>query len=428
MRLGSAIGSTMKKGASVIVSRDPSRTARMMKRALVAGLSSAGVSVCDLQGQPLPLLSYMTCRNGYAYAVHTQTSEDNFEMVDIKVFDCDGLALSRGDERKIETLLAREDPRRTSSREVGSISYYPRAVEVYTDDCLAHINVEVTKANRMRLVVDCGHGFTGSILPPLLAKMGAEVTSLNAIEQETKMPKTRRESERAREDLALIVKTIGANMGILIDPQGARMWVADDSGRVLTDMELAYMMALFGVRSKSSRGVTAPSYIPTVLTEALTSNGATVYRAKSHARELSDLASTSKSGIASDLAGGFVFPELHNGMDAIFAAAKLVEWVSTDSAPLSQLVQLVPEHHLLRDTMPCPWELKGQAMRELLGKLDQPGVDTFDGYRKAAGDGWYMVLPDAKHPSFTIYAEGPTRLDAEKILKEARRELAAQID
>lgn len=428
VRLGSAIGSAMKKGASVIVSRDPSRTARMMKRALVAGLSSAGVSVCDLQGQPLPLLSYMTCRNGYAYAVHTQTSEDNFEMVDIKVFDCEGLALSRNDERRIETLLAREDPRRTSAREVGSISYYPRAVEIYTDDCLSNINVEATKANRIRLVVDCGHGFTGSMLPALLAKMGAEVTSLNAIEQETKMPKTRRESERAREDLALIVKTIGANMGILIDPQGARMWVADDSGRVLTDIELAYMMALFSVRAKSSRGVTAPSYIPTVLIDALTSNGATVYRAKSHARELSDLARTSKSGIASDLAGGFVFPELHNGMDAIFAAAKLVEWVSADSAPLSQLVQLVPEHHLLSGTMPCPWELKGQAMRELLGRLDQPGVDTFDGYRKRAGDGWYMVLPDARHPSFTIYAEGPTRLDAERILKEARRELAAQID
>ena len=39
-----------------------------------------------------------------------------------------------------------------------------------------------------------------------------------------------------------------------------------------------------------------------------------------------------------------------------------------------------------------------------------------------------MVLPDARHPSFTIYAEGPTRPGAEKILEEARRELAAQID
>ena len=37
------------------------------------------------------------------------------------------------------------------------------------------------------------------------------------------------------------------------------------------------------------------------------------------------------------------------------------------------------------------------------------------------------MLPDAG-TSFTIYAEGPTRLDAEKILEEARRELAAQID
>ncbi|MDD3599540.1 MAG: sugar phosphate nucleotidyltransferase, partial [Firmicutes bacterium] len=125
LRLGNAIGGTMKKGASVIVSRDPSRTARMMKRALAAGLSSSGVSVCDLQGVPVPILSHMARRGDFTYAIHTQTSDRNYEFVDINVFDSEGLALSRESERRLETLLAREDPRRTSAREVGGIRYYP---------------------------------------------------------------------------------------------------------------------------------------------------------------------------------------------------------------------------------------------------------------------------------------------------------------
>ncbi len=427
LRLGNAIGGTMKKGESVIVSRDPSRTARMMKRALAAGLSSSGVTVCDLQGVPAPILSHMVKRGDFAYAIHMQTSDRNYELVDINVFDSEGLALSREAERKLETLLAREDPRRTSAREVGGIGYYPRAIDIYTEDCLSRIDVETTKANRMKLVVDCGYGFGGSILPSMLVRMGVEVTSLNAIEQETKMPKSAEQFVESLDELALIVKTVDADMGIAIDPQGTKMWVTDDTGRVLTDMELAYLFSLLTVRSRDSRNVAMPSYMPSVFTQSLTANGATVYRARANARSLADLARTSKSSISSDLVGGFIFPNLHNGFDAIFGAAKFTELVARDAAPLSQLAQLVPEHHLLFDTVPCPWELKGQAMRELLSKLDDPTVETYDGYRRSFGDAWYMVLPDPVHPSFMIYAEGATGAEAERMLSAAREEIVAEM-
>ncbi|MEA4883801.1 MAG: sugar phosphate nucleotidyltransferase [Clostridia bacterium] len=425
VRLGSAIGGTLRKGASVVVSRDPSRTARMMKRALVAGLSSSGVSVCDLQGVPLPILTHMAKRTEHSCAIHTQLSESNYEAVDIKVFDKDGLAISRDEERKIETLLSREDPRRTSAREVGGISYFERSVSLYTEDCLSRIDVEAAKSNRMKLVVDCGFGLGGSLLPSMLVKMGADVTAINAIEHETKMPKTAQQFKEALDELALIVKTIRADMGILIDPQGAKMWAIDDSGRVLTDLELAYLFSLLRVRASTggSSGVTMPSYTPSVFIRTLTANGATVYRAKSHTRSLADLARTSASSVASDLAGGFVLPEIHNSFDAIFGAAKFVELVASDAAPLSQLAQLVPEHHFVRDAIPCPWEFKGQVMRELLGRLDDASVDTFDGYRKGSPDAWYMVLPDPSRPSFTIYAEGSTRAEALEMLQLAAKEV-----
>ncbi|HOK71988.1 MAG TPA: hypothetical protein PLM83_11080, partial [Bacillota bacterium] len=73
------------------------------------------------------------------------------------------------------------------------------------------------------------------------------------------------------------------------------------------------------------------------------------------------------------------------------------------------------------------WELKGQAMRELLSKLDDPTVETYDGYRRSFGDAWYMVLPDPVHPSFMIYAEGSTGAEAERMLSAAREEIVAEM-
>lgn len=430
VRMGSAIGATMKKGTNVVVSRDPSATGRMMKRALVAGLSSAGVNVCDIQGQPLPILWHMLKRDAYGTGIHTSMSQSSTERLDIQVFDKDGMPLSRNDERKIETLLSREDPRRASASEVGGISYFPRAVEYYVEDCMQRINVEAAKNNRLKAVVDCSYGFAGTLAPSMLMKMGVEVTSLNAIEHPAKMQKSAAEFERAKEDLAMIVKTVGADLGILIEPQGSHLHVADDTGRVLSNLQLAYLFSLLTVRTrgKGARGITVPSFMPRVFVQALTANGATVYRSKVHSRSLVDLARTSKSAMGTDLKGGFIFPDLHNGFDAMFGAAKFAELVALDSAPLSQLVQLIPEHNLLADTMPCPWELKAQVMRELLARLDDPAVDTFDGYRRSVDDDWYMVLPDPVRPAFNLYAEGGTRARAEAMLKKAKEEITAEIE
>src|SRR5437588_2425052 len=53
-RLGAAIGALYPKGASLAVSRDHTRSARMIHRALVAGLISSGANVTDLSVLPIP--------------------------------------------------------------------------------------------------------------------------------------------------------------------------------------------------------------------------------------------------------------------------------------------------------------------------------------------------------------------------------------
>ena len=56
-RVAMAFGTTLKKDATVVTSRDSSRSARMLKRAMMAGLNASGVNVRDLEvaRSPSPL-------------------------------------------------------------------------------------------------------------------------------------------------------------------------------------------------------------------------------------------------------------------------------------------------------------------------------------------------------------------------------------
>ena len=53
-RVAMAYGTTLKKGTTVVTSRDSSRSARMLKRAMMAGLNAAGVNVLDLEVASVP--------------------------------------------------------------------------------------------------------------------------------------------------------------------------------------------------------------------------------------------------------------------------------------------------------------------------------------------------------------------------------------
>ena len=91
-KLGAAYGATLPKGATVTINRDPHRTPRMIKRAMISGLPSAGVNVVDMADVPIPVARYMTRVSARPRAAFTcGVSPFDNRVVDIRFFDHRGL-------------------------------------------------------------------------------------------------------------------------------------------------------------------------------------------------------------------------------------------------------------------------------------------------------------------------------------------------
>ena len=125
-RLGAAYGAVLPKGSVVCVNRDAHQTPRMIKRAIISGLPSAGINVWDLEAVPLPVARYYVRTTDAVGGVHVRLSPFDPRTVDIKFFDQKGQDISKNTERKIENLFFREDFRRVYLDDIGSIST-PRA-------------------------------------------------------------------------------------------------------------------------------------------------------------------------------------------------------------------------------------------------------------------------------------------------------------
>ncbi|HEV3398629.1 MAG TPA: sugar phosphate nucleotidyltransferase, partial [Actinomycetes bacterium] len=74
LRVATAFGSTLKKGSRVTLGRDASRVSRALKRAIIAGLNSAGVTCEDLELAPAPSVRFSASRMGASGGMYVRTS------------------------------------------------------------------------------------------------------------------------------------------------------------------------------------------------------------------------------------------------------------------------------------------------------------------------------------------------------------------
>ena len=88
VRLASAYATTLKKGSVVTTSRDASRAARALKRAVHGALNASAINVVDLEAQPMPLARFETARSDCSGGIALRTTPGDPQSLDIIFMDC----------------------------------------------------------------------------------------------------------------------------------------------------------------------------------------------------------------------------------------------------------------------------------------------------------------------------------------------------
>ena len=421
-KLGASYGAFLKKGATVITSRDATLVCRMLKRGLIAGLVSVGVNVLDNEGMPLPVTRHTIRSTNAAGGVHIRLAPDQPNLALVEFFDKNGIYLSTNGQRKIETIFYREDFGRTAADEVGEIQFVPRAIEQYSQDFFRTLNTEAVQKRGFRVVVDYAYNRISSILPQMLGQLETETVALNAYTDPKRSPKTSADRDALVHSLSEYLVTLKADMGVFLGDDGERLTVVDETGYILSGSDLLAVFALLVARAKPGAQVAVPVTAPSTIDRILAEHGGGVIRTKTDVRSLMGTAAEGKEGIAlaGDTSGGFIFPEFHPAFDGLFSFAKLLELLAVQKTSLSQVREMLPAYYMASETVSCPWEIKGRIMRILTAESEGTRTELVDGIKSYRDDGsWVLILPDASEPNFRIYAEAGSQDAANELVHRA---------
>lgn len=408
-RLSAAYGATLRRGSTVTMNRDAHYTPRMLKRAMIAGLPSAGVHVSELHSIPIPVARYITRAIGAAGGIHVRLSPFDNRVVDIKFFDPDGLDIDTATERKIEGIFFREDYRRVYLDEIGRIADCENIEETYTDAFLKALRPEALASigRDFNLVIDYANANASSILPNILRRLQVDVVELNSNLDDSRLFQTVQEFEEGMERLTRITPVLDAHMGVRIDGGCEKLFLVDNTGRRLHGIQALAALTALVMAVNGGGTVAVPVTAPRAFEEIAARYGGKIVRTRATLGALMRTAAANRDMLLlGDGAGNYIFPSFYPIIDGIFAIVKIMELLTLRRTTISEVLRDLPPYYMQQTKVPCRWEYKGKVMRILNQQYQDRKLDQVDGIKIDLGDEWVLILPDPDGPFFHIIAEG----------------------
>jgi mannose-1-phosphate guanylyltransferase/phosphomannomutase len=425
MRVAMAYGTVLRKGSTVTTSRDSSRAARVLKRAVMVGLTAAGCNVEDLEAATVPVTRFQIRTSGSSGGVTVRLVAGDPQSVNLRFLDADGVDLDEATQRKIERLHDREESRRVLAAEIGDIDFPSRTLESYTLDLAGSVDLEAIRSARFKLVLDYAFGTAGFVMPNVLAKLGADVLVINPHVSTPGVLSFDRTTHASR--LGDLVRSSGAHLGALFEPDGEQLTILDDTGRVLSDVEALCTMVRLMVGEGPGGTIAVPVDAPREVERLCRETSTKVVWTKLGPADVMDAAAAPGVTFAGNTEGGFIFPDFLPAFDAVAALVNLLALLARRRARLSDIASELQLPFMAQVEVPTPFEHKGLVMRVLLERTPADRV-LIDGVKVIDGAGWTLVVPDTEGPMTHITAEGESAEAAGARAAEMAAEIAGIVD
>ncbi|HLI01363.1 MAG TPA: sugar phosphate nucleotidyltransferase, partial [Acidimicrobiales bacterium] len=402
--LAMAYAATVPRGSRLVVSRDTSRTGRVLKRAVIAGVNAGGVDVVDLEVATVPLTRFAVAARGAEGGITVRLAPDDPEAVVLRFFDEAGADIGASIRKRVERTYERRDARRALAGELGDTEPAGPIADDYTAAVVA-IGGAAAGRRRPKVVVDYSYGAAGFVMPSVLAKLGADVLAVNPYASTGQAIAFDRAVHLA--EVSRLVLASGADLGAVIDADGERITLVDDLGRPLRDDEaVVVLLSLVLDRGgEEAPAVVLPASARTAAAGVCRQRGAQLILTGLGRADLLDAARRPDVVFAAAGDGGYVFPRFLPAVDAVATLASTISLLAATDAHLSELAASVAPSAVAHLEVAVPWERTGQVMRLLLADLPPSDLLATEGMKVAHDDGWALVAPDPDRPSVHVLAE-----------------------
>jgi phosphomannomutase/phosphoglucomutase len=389
---------------TVALGRDVRPSSERLAQAVERGIRAAGVQVERVGVVPTPALYYAVVAHSLAGGLqvtgsHNPPEFNGFKMTR-RILPLFGAEIQTMRERIARGDLARAD--RPAASEDRPIL-----------DAYAAMLVERLRSPRgLTVVMDCGNGCAGTVVPQVFERMGHRVFPLFA-ELDGRFPNHLPDPTvpALLQSLIAEVKQRGADLGIGFDGDADRIGAVDAAGRIVFGDQLLALFARDVLTRVPGAEILFDVKCSQGLIEDIAAHGGRPSMWKTGHSLIKSRLHETGAPLAGEMSGHMFFSEGFFGFDdALFAAGRLLRYVAGTGRTLGQLVDSIPHYHATPETrLACPEERKFAVVEELKRSFaGRYRVIDIDGLRVEFGDCWGLVRASNTQPALVVRFEART--------------------
>jgi len=400
----------------VVVGRDTRSSGEMLHHAVACGLLAAGCEVVDVGILPTPTIQIYVGATRARGGIAITASHNPPEYNALKLFNSDGLFFNSYERGELIDLYHQSDFRRATNEEIRrATSDYSSASRLHIERVLRHVDADRIRGRGFRVALDAVNG-AGSIMTVAFLRdtLGCDLHAIS-VDPTKPFPRIAEPRPDTLGDLSDLVRSSGAEIGFAQDPDGDRLAVADETGRVL-DNDDVLALAVDAALRRLPGDVVVNLMTSSVIDEVAAAHGRRVYRTPVGEANVVEMMQAVKAVIGGEGAnGGIIFPAVHLCRDSYTGMAFLLERMAETGETISALAARLPRF--------CRKFGKVAYEHGRLGPLMQALEESFPGAEADRSDGLKLILPGAwihvrasnTEPLLRMAAEARTEAEVEAL-------------
>lgn len=420
--IGLAIGSEAKQHGQhqLVIAHDGRLSAPLLDRALIQGLNESGCDVIDIDAVPTPFLYFATRVLNTAAGVmltgsHNPSNENGLKII------LQGKILTEGQIRSLYKRIQRQE-------------FFYGAGQLKTLDIVpiyfSYLIKDIQISRKLKVAIDCGNGIAGKVAPEMLRKLGCDVIELFC-DVDGNFPHHFPDPSVPEnlKDLIFAVQKYKADIGFAFDGDGDRLGVVTNKGKIIwPDRQLMLFTKAVLAHNPGATilyDVKCTQHLETWVQQhggkpLMWKTGHSFIEAK--LQEIHAL-------LAGEMSGHFFFADRWFGFDdALYAAARLLEIISSDNRTSEEIFTSLP------DSVNTPEIRVGIADEEKFkfiekfkqqAKFKDAKINTLDGVRVDFIYGFGLVRASNTSPCLVLRFEADTEKNLNDIKEKFRKQLLA---
>ena len=397
---------------TVAVGRDMRLSSPALAAALIRGLTEQGADVVDLGLTTTDELYFAVGKFNYPAGIMVSASHNPKQYNGLKWCRENAIAISSetgGDEIR-DLALAGNFP--TAARQGEVIQ---RDV---TDDYVRHVLsfIDVAKIRPLKIAVDAGNGMAGMIVPKVFAHLPCELVPLYFELDGTfpNHPASPIEPENT-EHLRALVPEQHCAMGVAFDGDADRMFLVDETGRLLGGDMVTALVAQSLLRKHPGATILYNLINSRSVPELIEREGGRAVRTRVGHSFIKAQMREENAIFGGEHSGHFYFRDNWYADSGLIAFLVVLELISESGKTVSELIAEVDQRARSGEINSEVADQEGR-MRAIAEHYTAEGgqVDTLDGITVSFPTWWFNVRPSNTEPLLRLNLEADTAAEMAK--------------